>query len=78
MWQGSRLRQPDSTGWSLYGAPGSQRGAISGKSAGGESRENKRDPLPRLATGCRDGKPEVDLQHQRATSTLLRRRLISL
>ena len=40
--------------WSLYGAPWLQPVAISGKSKRRESRENKRNPLPSIATGCRE------------------------
>jgi hypothetical protein len=42
----------DYKGWSPYGAPWLQTVAISRKSVGLETGENKRKPLPTVATGC--------------------------
>src|SRR4051794_29057507 len=41
-------------GWSLYGAPWLQLVAITSKSDGRGSAENKPKPLPSVATGCRE------------------------
>src|SRR6266508_2158764 len=42
----------DNRGWSLYGAPWLQPVALSGKSDRRGTRQNMRDPLPWVATGC--------------------------
>ena len=45
-----RLR---SQGWSIYGAQQAQPVAISGKTTWRRNRENKPNPLPSVASGCR-------------------------
>src|SRR5919204_7043439 len=42
----------DNKGWSLYGAPWLQPVAIGGKSGSAESRRNKPNALPWVATAC--------------------------
>jgi hypothetical protein len=68
--------------WSLYGAPWLQPVAISGKSDKAEEGSNDRKPLPCVATGCRAermvNRRSISIPGEKVTSTLLRRRSISL
>ena len=47
------VARTDNKSWSLYGAPWLQPVATGGKSDRRGSGENKREPLPSVATGCR-------------------------
>src|SRR6266536_592465 len=51
---GVAARPMFAVGWSLYGAPWLQLVAINGKSDGRGRAENKPNPLPWAASGCRE------------------------